>query len=74
MTDVIIPITIVTIMAFVLPTLLHLSMEEGIVRLILVAFIGTFSSILSIEILGLTSNERTFINQKVIYIIKKLQR
>lgn len=72
--DVMVPITVVTIVAFMLPCAVHVFLEEGFVRLLAVATVGTISSIICIELFGLTSNERTFINNKLKTIINKIRR
>ena len=47
-------------------------MKAGIVRLITVIMASSLSSVFCIEMFGLTSNERYFINSKVKGIIKKI--
>lgn len=72
--EVILPITVVTVIAFILPMVVHSVMEEGIIRLLLVLCVSTLSSIICIEIFGLNSKERNFINGKVKNIINKIHR
>ncbi len=70
--NVVFPISIVTLFSFIVPTCLYLQMKAGIVRLITVIMASSLSSVFCIEMFGLTSNERYFINSKVKGIIKKI--
>ena len=71
---VIMPIAIVTIFAFITPYAVHCFFEESFVRLLAVVAVSTISSIICIELFGLTASERTFINNKLKSIIKKIHR
>ena len=62
--NVVFPISIVTLFSFIVPTCLYLQMKAGIVRLITVIMASSLSSVFCIEMFGLTSNERYFINNK----------
>ena len=72
--NVVFPISIVTLFSFIVPTWLHMQMEASFVRLITVIIASSLSSIFCIEMFGLTSNERYFINSKVKGIIKKIYK
>ena len=72
--NVVFPISIVTLFAFVVPTWLHFQMEAGFVRLIVVIIASSLSSVFCIEMFGLSSDERYFINSKVKGIIKKIYK
>lgn len=71
---VVFPITIVTAIAFVLPFMVHLYLEEGFARLLIVLAVSEISSVASIEAFGLTSAERSFINSKFKIMINKIRK
>lgn len=57
-TEIVIPMTVVAIIAFFVPYLLHGYLEEGFIRLILVAFTSTILTVLSSYFIALTKKER----------------
>ena len=66
-----VPISITTIVALVLPTVLVGLMEENIYRLVILLFVTIFSVTLSSLVFGMTRNERSFILQKCANILFK---
>ncbi len=62
---VILPLLLITIVAYILPFLFFERMNEGIVRFIIVGFVGLVSSGISIYVLGLTKNEKEFFKQTI---------
>ena len=62
---VILPLLLISIVAYILPFVLFLKMNEGIVRFILTCLIGLVSSGVVIYVLGLTKNEKQFIIKSV---------
>jgi O-antigen/teichoic acid export membrane protein len=64
---------IVFIFSMIPPLFAHRIMNEGFVRLFVVACVGLFSSLASIYLLGLTQAERKFVNVTIRRIILKKQ-
>ena len=62
---VIIPIIIVTIISYVLPFIIHLNMEYGILRFFVVSFSGLIFSLFSIYFLGISKGEKTMVKSWV---------
>lgn len=71
--DVFVPITIVTSVAFILPYISHIMLDEGLLRLLVVLAVSTMSSITCIVLFGLKTAERSFINEKIKKIISKIR-
>ena len=63
--QVIIPIIIVTIISYVLPFIIHLNMEYGILRFFVVSFSGLIFSLFSIYFLGISKGEKTMVKSWV---------
>ena len=63
--QVIIPIIIVTIISYVLPLIIHLNMEYGILRFFVVSFSGLIFSLFSIYFLGISKGEKTMVKSWV---------
>ena len=72
--EVVVPITIVTIFAFILPYTVHWILNIGFARLVTVVTVSTISSIICIELFGLTISERTFINNKIELLVHRFYR
>lgn len=71
--DVMLRITIVSIIAFILPLLIIFNFEECFWRLCLSCIVSTFSSVLIISVLGLKETERKIIYNKLIKLTHKLK-
>ena len=54
-------ILLVTLVAFSLPTLVYIMLDEGVVRFLILGTVATLSSLASIYKIGLTETERVFI-------------
>lgn len=52
--------------SIILPLFFFVYMEQSIIRLVVVVFISFISTSIAVYCLGLTSNERYFIKEKVI--------
>ena len=63
--QVIIPIIIVTIISYVLPFIINLNMEYGILRFFVVSFSGLIFSLFSIYFLGISKGEKTMVKSWV---------
>ncbi|WP_372752975.1 lipopolysaccharide biosynthesis protein [Mariniflexile sp.] len=61
----------VTIVAFSLPTLVYVFMEEGILRFLVLGTVATLSCVASIYKIGLTTSEQTFVVNMITSKIKK---
>ncbi len=70
LTDVMVRISIVSIISFVLPVLVILNLEEGFLRLCITCMVSFISTTLTIFILGLESAERKTITSKIAFIVK----
>lgn len=57
---------IVSMIAIVLPLMLHMTLSEGFSRLVIVGVISIVSSLISIYIFGLTRDEKNFFKSKLI--------
>ena len=64
-TEVLLRIIGVTIVAVILPAYLLLSMDESFIRLLIVTLASVLCTFSSVYILGLSSGERLWVNQKV---------
>lgn len=73
-TQVITVITYTMVVGSIAPTILHIILPEGISRFLIVLIIGAMTSCISIYWLGLDTNERTFVREKIIRRIIKKQR
>lgn len=56
---------VVTIIAYILPTLASLLTLEGILRLVVISFTSIFSSCLTIFLFGIESSERLYLCKKI---------
>lgn len=72
--EVLLRVVVVTVVAIILPVYLLLSMDESHIRLLIVAFFSVLCTLSSVYILGLSSGERLWVNQKIEVIIQKLKR
>lgn len=72
--EVLLRVVVVTVVAIILPVYLFLSMDESHFRLLIVAFFSVLCTLSSVYILGLSSGERLWVNQKIEVIIQKLKR
>lgn len=70
LTDVMVRISIVSIISFLLPVLVILNLEEGFLRLCVTCIVSFVSTTLTIFILGLESSERKTITSKIALFIK----
>jgi O-antigen/teichoic acid export membrane protein len=68
--QVIIPIITVTIISYILPVMIHLSMEYGMFRFFVVSLSGLLFSSVTIYTFGISQNERNMIKS---YINKKIK-
>lgn len=73
LTDVILRITIVSIISFILPLLIIFNIEESFLRLCLSCIVSIISSVLTISFLGLQKTERQTIYNKLTTITSKLK-
>lgn len=73
LTDVMLRITIVSIISFILPLLIIFNIEESFLRLCLSCIVSIVSSVLTISFLGLQKNERKTIYNKLTTITSKLK-
>ena len=73
--EVLLKVILVMCISFVLPMALRLSMQEGWLRLITICAIGTIITALVEFRIGLTTNERLFVTEKLkkIKIIQELK-
>ena len=65
-TSVILRILCVTLLSAIIPFALHLFMKEGLGRLLIIVFLSVFLSLVVIYSIGLQSEERTFIKEKLV--------
>ena len=72
MTKVYFNILIVSIAAFIIPFLIHMSMDEGWTRFLVVGFTSVITSGLSICFIGCTHNERAFLFLKTKDVLHKI--
>jgi O-antigen/teichoic acid export membrane protein len=63
--EVILNILIVSLLSFLLPTILHLQFEEGTIRLLLVILLSMIGTIASIYFFGIDKQEKTFIEKNL---------
>ena len=64
-------ISLVTILAFIVPLLVYLNMAPSIKRLVIIILVSVIWVSLMIFFLGLDKNERSFVKNKTIQIIQK---
>ena len=65
-TSVILRILCVTLLSAIIPFALHLFMKEGLGRLLIIVFLSVFLSLVVIYSIGLQSEERTLIKEKLV--------
>ena len=69
--DIVVPMTLVTIVAIIVPALLHTLICESFVRLLIVASASLISSVISFYFLAMSTNENTIAKQIVLKRFKK---
>lgn len=69
--EVFVRIILVTIVAFIIPSILYLLMDSSVFRLVVISGLNVLSTLLCIFLLGLEHSERTIVINKVQLLIKK---
>jgi O-antigen/teichoic acid export membrane protein len=71
--NVIIPLSLSTVVAYILPYFLLKILDEGIMRFLITGITGLITSAISIYTIALTKNEKTYIENQKVKIIQKLK-
>ena len=69
--EVLLSITIVTIIAATLPMIMMMTMRENLIRLLSISAVSVLCTFLSIYVLGLSSGERIWVKGKIKVVLKK---
>lgn len=69
--EVFVRIILVTIVAFIIPSILYLLMDSSVFRLVVISGLNVLSTLLCIFLFGLEHSERTIVINKVQLLIKK---
>lgn len=69
--EVLVKITMVTVVAFVLPALIWMAMPESLVRFLLVGFASVVSILSSTYLLGLEASEKQMVHNKILSKLKR---
>lgn len=70
--EVFVRIILVTIVAFIIPSILYLLMDSSVFRLVVISGLNVLSTLLCIFLFGLEHSERTIVINKVQLLIKKV--
>ncbi len=69
--NVYLPIFAVVTISVILPFLAHITISDNLQRLLITGAVSVLSSCIAIYVLGITSNERKFINNKILTILHR---
>lgn len=65
-----IPVILVVLVSSPLPIYIHNQLSEGLLRFLIVGVVSVFSASLSVFFIGLTRNERKFISNKILELLR----